>query len=112
MRVGRRARGYPFDTVLIGIEQVTGEQLDVRQRIVDNRLVEALVATSDRVAILPRFTTPVGDRLTLRPLTGVPAVRHVVAVLRPDVARRRAVGHVLDALRDAAADAERRHRAG
>jgi DNA-binding transcriptional LysR family regulator len=105
-------RGYPFDTVLIGIEQATGAQLDVRQRIVDNRLVEALVAAGDRLAILPRFTTPVGDHLTLRPLTGVPAVRHVSAVLRPDVARRAAVRLVLDALRAAAADVEQRHRAG
>jgi DNA-binding transcriptional LysR family regulator len=101
--------GYPFDTVLRGVEQATGVQLDVRQRIVDNRLVEALVAAGDRLAVLPRFTTPVGDRLTLRPLTGVPAVRHVSAVLRPDRARRQAVQRVLDALRDAAVVVARRH---
>ncbi|WP_418276096.1 LysR family transcriptional regulator [Isoptericola jiangsuensis] len=105
-------RGYPFDTVLRGIEQATGAQLDVRQRIVDNRLVEALVAAGDRIAVLPRFTTPTGDRLTLRPLTGVRAVRHVSAVLRPDRARRRAVQRVLDALRRAADDVARRHDAG
>jgi DNA-binding transcriptional LysR family regulator len=105
-------RGYPFDTVLLGIEQATGVQLDVRQRLVDNRLVEALVAAGDRLAILPRFTTPVGDRLVLRPLVDVPAVRHVVAVARPDVARRRAVRHVLDALRAAADAAAREHGAG
>jgi DNA-binding transcriptional LysR family regulator len=102
-------RGYPFDTVLLRIEAATGVQLDVRQRVVDNRLVEALVAAGDRLAILPRFTTPVGDRLVLRPLTGVPAVRHVSAVMRPDRARRRAVRRVLDALRDAAQAAEREH---
>ncbi|NNU27483.1 LysR family transcriptional regulator [Isoptericola sediminis] len=102
-------RGFPFDTVLRTIEQATGAQLDVRQRLLDNRLVEALVATSSRLAALPRFTTPVDDGLTLRPLTGVPAVRHLSAVMRPDRARRRAVRHVLDSLTAAAADTARRH---
>ncbi|MFV2144723.1 LysR substrate-binding domain-containing protein [Isoptericola sp. G70] len=103
--------GYPFDTVLQSIEQATGTRLDVRQRVVDNRLVEALVAAGDRLAVLPRFTTPVGDRLTLRPLTGIPANRHVSAVLRPDRARRRAVRQVLDAVVRAAAATARRHHA-
>ncbi len=103
--------GYPFDTVLQSIEQATGTRLDVRQRVVDNRLVEALVAAGDRLAILPRFTTPVDDRLTLRALTGIPANRHVSAVLRPDRARRRAVRQVLDAVVRAAAATARRHHA-
>lgn len=103
--------GYPFDTVLQGIEQATGAQLDVRQRLRDNRLIEALVAAGDRLAVLPRFTTPTGDRLTLRPLTGVPATRHVAAVMRPDRARRRAVRHVLDAVVRSAAETARRHHA-
>ena len=103
--------GYPFDTVLRSIEQTTGAQLDVRQRLVDNRLIESLVAAGDRLAVLPRFTTPTGDRLTLRPLTGVPATRHVAAVMRPDRARRRAVRQVLDAVVRAAEETARRHHA-
>ncbi|MEG3614458.1 LysR family transcriptional regulator [Isoptericola haloaureus] len=102
-------RGFPFDTVLQNVEQATGVRLDVRQRLLDNRLVEALVASSLRLAALPRFTTPVGDGLVLRPLTGVPAVRHLAAVMRPDRARRRAVRHVLDALVEAARSTARRH---
>jgi DNA-binding transcriptional LysR family regulator len=101
--------GYPFDTVLQSIEQVTGAQLDVRQRLVDNRLIEALVAAGDRLAVLPRFTTPTGGRLTLRPLTSVPAIRHVTAVMRPDRARRRAVRQVLDAVVRVAGETARRH---
>ena len=37
----------------------------------DNRLVEALVADSDRLAVLPRFTTPTGLGVDLRPLSGI-----------------------------------------
>ncbi|WP_402466995.1 LysR family transcriptional regulator [Isoptericola aurantiacus] len=102
-------RGYPFDTVLRGVEQATGQRLDVRQRLVDNRLVEALVAASDRLAVLPRFTTTTGSGLTLRPLTGVPAVRHVSAVMRPDRARRRAVRQVLRAIAGSAEEVARAH---
>lgn len=102
-------RGYPFDTVLQAVERATGATLDVTQRLRDNRLIEALVAASDRVAVLPRFTTPVGDRLVLRELTGVAAARHVSAVLRPDRAERHAVRRVLRAFERAAGAAARRH---
>ncbi|WP_277209549.1 LysR family transcriptional regulator [Isoptericola croceus] len=101
--------GYPFDTVLQSIERAAGAQLDIRQRLLDNRLVEALVAAGDRLALLPRFTTPVGGRLTLRALTGIPANRHISAVMRPDRARRRAVRQVLDAVVRSAAETARRH---
>lgn len=97
-------RGYPFDSVLVAVERATGARLDVRQRVRDNRLVEALVATSRHVAILPRFTTPTGDGLVLRELRGVRARRHVVAVARPDRAERLAVRTVLDLLQQVAAE--------
>lgn len=68
------------------------------QRLRDNRLIEALVADGDQVAVLPRFTTPTGDGLVLRELSGIPWARHVSAVLRPDRPQRLAVRHVLDLL--------------
>ena len=64
-------RGYPFDTILTSIEHLTGRDLDVVQRIRDNRLIEAIVASRDHVALLPRFTTPRDAGLSLVPLTGV-----------------------------------------
>lgn len=98
-------RGYPFDSVLVAVERATGARLDVRQRVRDNRLVEALVATSRHVAVLPRFTTPTGaNGLVLRELRGVRARRHVVAVARPDRAERLAVRTVLDRLQEVAAE--------
>ena len=92
-------RGYPFDTILTSIEHVTGHSLEITQRIRDNRLVEAIVASSEHIALLPRFTTPVGAGLRLIPLTGVATTRWVVAVMHPDTAERTAITRVLDALR-------------
>ncbi|WP_231445453.1 LysR family transcriptional regulator [Brevibacterium zhoupengii] len=91
--------GFPFATILTSIEHVTGRELEVTQRIRDNRLIEAIVSSSDQVALLPRFTTPKGAGLTLLPLTGVATTRWVVAVIAPDTAERAAVKRVLDALR-------------
>lgn len=89
--------GFPFDTVLQTLERVTGVELRIDQRLRDNRLIEALVSTSRHVAVLPRFTTPTGDGLTLRELAGVASARHVSAVMRPDRAERLAVRRVVDA---------------
>jgi len=101
--------GFPFDTVLQNVERATGARLDVRQRLLDNRLVEACVASGPYLAALPRFITPTAGGLTLRPLTGVPAVRHLTALVRPDRARRLAVRRVLDAVVRAGADVAARH---
>jgi DNA-binding transcriptional LysR family regulator len=103
-------KGYPFDSVLESVERATGATLRVSQRIRDNRLVEALVAGSRRIAVLPRFTTPTGNGLVLREITDIPTRRHITAILRPDRAERLAVKRVLKAFRRVAADVERRHR--
>jgi len=105
-------RGYPFDTVLQRIAAQTGRDLRVVQRVRDNRLVEALVAAGDHVAVLPRFTTPTVTGVVLRPLAGVPARRFIVAVMRPDRAERLVVVEVLKALRGAGEAAARAHAGG
>ena len=97
--------GYPFDTILSSIEHVTETPLKITQRIRDNRLIEAIVAAGDHIALLPRFTTPSDAGLKLIPLTGVATTRWVVAVMRPDSAGRMAVTRVLEALRSASAQA-------
>jgi len=95
--------GYPFDSVRLAVEEATGQAVDVRQRVRDNRLVEALVGAGEYVAVLPRFTAPTGDEVVLRPLAGIESGRHVLAILRPDRAQRRAVRRVLAALSAVAA---------
>lgn len=90
--------GYPLDTVRIAVEESVGHPLDVLLRLRDNRLVEALVADTDWVAVLPRFTTPSGA-VVLRPLAEIPTARYIYAVQRRDRAERLAVRQVLAALR-------------
>lgn len=89
--------GYPFDTVLQRIEAATGRPAEVRQRVRDNRVVAALVAAGEGLALLPRFTTA-RDVVTLRPLEDVPSSRWVVAMARPERAERAVVRRVLDVL--------------
>ncbi|WP_229872479.1 LysR family transcriptional regulator [Promicromonospora soli] len=96
--------GYPFDDLRIAVETAAGTPVRVVQRLRDNRLVEALVAAGDRVAVLPRYSTTPGAGLTLRPVHGMDAARWIVAILRPDRAERLAVRTVLDALRAVAVD--------
>ena len=106
--------GFPFDRALQAISVATGTPVRITQRVRDNRLVEALVAGSEQLAILPRFTTPAGGGVVLRPVEGVPTVRHLSALMRPDAAQRSAVREVVRALREQAAQAgfERARTAG
>ncbi|NYG58498.1 DNA-binding transcriptional LysR family regulator [Nocardioides daedukensis] len=93
--------GFPFDVVRLAVEEATGQQVRVVQRMRDNRLIEALVVASDKVAILPRFTSPQGKDVVLRPLRGISTARHIFAVMRPDRAERLAVQTVVGALEEA-----------
>jgi DNA-binding transcriptional LysR family regulator len=96
--------GFPFDTVRLAVEEETGQSLSVVQRLRDNRLIESLVADSHRIAVLPRFTTPQGAGVVLRPLAGLPTGRYIHVVLRPDRAERLVVHRVLDAFVRVAAE--------
>jgi DNA-binding transcriptional LysR family regulator len=102
--------GYPFDRVLHSVAQVTGRELNIGQKLKDNRLMEALVGSGDFAAILPRFTTAPTGGFTLRPLAGLNAVRSVSALLRPDRMERLAVQRVVAVLEHEGRDAEERHR--
>jgi DNA-binding transcriptional LysR family regulator len=90
--------GFPFDTVRIAIENHSGTELNVVQRVKDNQVVEALVAAGFGCALLPRFTTRARQGVQVIPLAGVRAERRVVALARPDRAERAAVRVVLEAL--------------
>ena len=90
--------GYPFATVLQGVERVAGRPVRVVHRIRDNRVAEALVASGAGLALLPRFTTRPREGVVLRPLDGVNARRWVVAMSRPDRAERAVVHRVVTAL--------------
>lgn len=104
--------GYPFDVVRLAVEEATGRPVRVVQRLRDNRLVEALVSRGDRVAVLPRFSTPTGSGLVLREVAGLDTGRHLIAMLRPDRAERLAVRHALGSFRRHAATAAARYGPG
>ncbi|WP_150461927.1 LysR family transcriptional regulator [Nesterenkonia ebinurensis] len=89
---------YPFDSIPVAVEQLTGRSINRAVRLRDNRLVEALVAEGQGIALLPRFTTRPRPGVVLRPLTGVRAERAIVALSRPDRYTRLAVREVTDRL--------------
>lgn len=102
--------GFPYDRILRQLEAVTGSTARIGQRFLDNGIIEALVAAGHGIAILPRFTTrDHGNGLVTRPLTGVRAIRHISALLRPDRAERPSVRLVVDALRSEAAKVATQH---
>jgi len=90
--------GYPFDTILLAVEERLGERLPRWVRVRDNQLVSELVRAGAGLALLPRFTTRPADGLVLRPLTGVRAARAISALSRRDRVARLAVRTVIDEL--------------
>lgn len=95
--------GFPFDRILQRIEAITGREAHRVQRLIDNSIVEVLVASRHGIAILPRFTTRNRENgLVTRPLVGVRSERVIWALMRPDRAVRPSVRLVVGALRDEA----------
>lgn len=92
--------GYPFATVLDGVERVAGRPVRIVQRVRDNRVAEAFVVAGVGLALLPRFTTRAHEGVVLRPLRGVNARRWIVALSRPDRAERAVVRRTVAALRE------------
>lgn len=92
---------YPFDAIPVAIEQLTGRSIHRVVRLRDNRLVEALVAQGQGIALLPRFTTRPRPGVVLRPLTGVRAERAIIALSRPDRYARLVVREVTKRLAEA-----------
>jgi DNA-binding transcriptional LysR family regulator len=98
-------RNFPFDRILQRIEAITGHEAHRVQRLIDNSIVEALVAGGHGIAILPRFTTRDRENgLVTRPLVGVRSERVIWALMRPDRGVRPSVRLVIEALRSEAAE--------
>ncbi|WP_169080113.1 LysR family transcriptional regulator [Microcella alkalica] len=91
--------GYPYDRVLERLGAAVGREPRIVQRIMDNLIVERLVAAGIGIAILPRFTTRShGNGIVTRPISGLPAERQISALMRADRAERPSVRRVLELL--------------
>ncbi|UTT61724.1 LysR family transcriptional regulator [Microcella humidisoli] len=91
--------GYPYDRVLERLGAAVGREPRIVQRVMDNLIVERLVAAGIGIAILPRFTTRShGNGIVTRPITGLPAERQISALMRADRAERPSVRRVLELL--------------
>jgi len=96
--------GYPYDRVHERLAASVGREPRIVQRIMDNLIVERLVAAGVGIAILPRFTTRShGNGIVTRPITGLPAERQISALLRADRAERPSVRRVIELLQAEAA---------
>lgn len=91
--------GYPYDRVLERLGATVGREPRIVQRIMDNIIVERLVAAGVGIAILPRFTTRShGNGIVTRPISGLPAERQISALMRADRAERPSVRRVVELL--------------
>ncbi len=96
--------GYPYDRVHERLAASVGREPRIVQRIMDNLIVERLVAAGVGIAILPRFTTRShGNGIVTRPISGLPAERQISALLRADRAERPSVRRVIELLQAEAA---------
>src|SRR5665811_1039726 len=103
---------FPNDRILQDIAANTGEPVHVVQRLMDNRIIEALVAAGLGLAILPRYTTRERENgLITRPLAELRSRRDIAVLMRPDRAERPSVQLVVDTLRDEAQRLEASHQA-
>lgn len=91
---------FPFDRILVEMQNATGRVARVVQRFSDNGVVEAFVAAGHGLAVLPRFTTRAhGNGLVTRPLLGLRSRREITALVKLERLERPSVRRVIDELR-------------
>ncbi len=95
--------GFPLLATIDAIATAANRRLDIVHRVNEFTVVAEAVAAGGGLALMPRWTTRPHPALTLRPLSGVHARRHIDVLHRPERAARGAVRTVLAALRRAAA---------
>lgn len=95
--------GFPLMATIEAIAAAAGRRLHIAHRINEFAVVAEVVAAGGGIALVPRWTARPHPEVTLRPLTGVHARRHIDALHRPERTARAAVRTVLARLRRAAA---------
>ncbi|MEU8819271.1 LysR family transcriptional regulator [Actinoplanes sp. NPDC048796] len=95
--------GFPLEGVLTAIAAAAGRPLDIVHRVNEFTVVAAIVAAGGGLALLPGYTSRPEPGVVLRPLSDLPAARHIDVLTRPESLHRLAVRTVLGALRETAA---------
>ncbi|MEU9449405.1 LysR family transcriptional regulator [Streptomyces sp. NPDC048277] len=94
--------GFPLLATVEAVSAAAGRRVDIVHRVNEITVVAEVVAAGGGVALMPRWTSRPHPGVTLRPLTGIEAHRHVDVLHRPERAARRAVRTVLSGLLEAA----------
>lgn len=92
--------GFPLAGVLAHLGALIGQAPQVDHRINEFSVAAQVVRAGAGIAVMPRTTAaPLAvDGMVLRPILGVPLVRHVDVLARPDALARTPVRTVLAAL--------------
>lgn len=98
--------GFPLEQALMVIATVSGQTARVAHRINDFLIAAQIIASTDSVALLPRFTTDPRHRpdVVLRPLDVPEIGRHIDCLARPEALERRATRTVLNHIRQIATE--------
>ncbi|MER6270409.1 LysR family transcriptional regulator [Streptomyces sp900105755] len=90
--------GFPLLATVEAIAAAAGRRVDVVHRVNEIAVVAEVVAAGGGVALMPRWTSRPHPDVTLRPLAGIEAHRHIDVLHRPERTARRAVRTVLGEL--------------
>jgi DNA-binding transcriptional LysR family regulator len=97
--------GFPLEQALSVITALGGSEARILHRINEFTVASAVVAASGCVALMPRFTTDLGDHpdLVLRPLAQPRLGRYIECLARPETLERANVQAVLAQIKALAA---------
>ncbi|GAA5230186.1 LysR family transcriptional regulator [Arthrobacter cryoconiti] len=93
--------GFPLQNALEQIAGIGGVEARIAHRINEFFVAATVVAASDCVALMPRYTTDMRlhPNLVLKRITGLEPGRHVDCLIRPETLERANVKNVLAQLR-------------
>jgi DNA-binding transcriptional LysR family regulator len=94
-------QGFPLENAIEQIARIGGAEARIAHRINEFFVAAAVVAASDCVALMPRYTTEITNHpeLVLRPLSHAAPGRHIDCLARPETLERANVKTVLAQLR-------------
>lgn len=94
-------QGFPLENAIEQIAGIGGAEAHIAHRINEFFVAAAVVAASDCVALMPRYTTDMQHHpdLVLRPISRLGPGRHIDCLARPETLERANVKTVLAQLR-------------